>query len=409
MKILLNFLIATAVLVMVITCTHHSHPIQLVKSSEQRVYRHHVEFDNVCWVKQADGHSRLQLINVPTAVQRRFDREYWSKNDPFWRLYREYVDFSPTSSETVHLKGTTFFYTLHVDNIAQFFQELACHEPILLNRQYRAGRNHTWDNFFTPHLQIGQPRKATGEDAWCHQQLKWTVEAAEVLQPGHPIHLTGQHNLSTHPRVCFDRVIVYQPGSCKWHDEPLINAFPAGTREANRLRSGHILRSHGLREKVGQCLKSIIVYDRGDAGRRRLINGQHVVDTLEKMTNVSVRLLSSLPQDIHGQMEVYNSADLFIEPHSASNYNTQFQPAGALHYEIGQHAISSWWERGMAPWSDQVYKAWKFGWQVVDDNDTTLPANDVNRLIGERDFAASDDLIRGLGSPHDPLPFCTAF
>lgn len=367
-------------------------PISSIRSSE-KIYQHHVEFTNVCYQD-----SMIYMMDNTVEEQNIQNTEYWDKLDPFWPIHHEYVKSKEfLQQQYTKLNGSTFMYTLAVDNIAQFYQEMACHLPVLLNSEYQyntTGNSELkFDEFFTPHMNIIYADNATYQSDWCDSQLKWVVETMEEKKST-KINIRDQKWYEGLPSklMCFEKLTIYQAGSCNGLSGP----YPPRTDKVYADLRSHIFDKYHLR-KQSACVSTVLVYDRSNASRRRLLNGVNITNYFRKQISeggykANVIQISDIPSRIFEQMQLYNVADLVIEPHSASNYNAMFQTDNAIHYEIGQHG--SWFELGISPYLPMNYTRFTYGWDLIPYD----PKVDNQEFLGERSFYIQQQLIEDMWS-----------
>jgi len=397
-----------------IALTQQSRP-NVVKSapSTLQVGKHHATFSHACyregyWDQKEDKYvkGKMLMYGVNDKLQRDYHDIYFSQLHPDWGVSHEYVagHFPPRNVPV--LEGNTFFYTLFEDNIAQFYQELACHVPVMLTQEYRDSvgySQHWWNHFFAPHITFAEAHRPQTNAKWCAKQMKWVLESAQEYQPNMPINILDERQLaprkkaikdSSEPMMCFQNVTLYQSSSCNGVTGP----YPNGTDATYAHIKQHIFSQLGLTPKR-ECARKMVIYDRYDAPRRRLMNGADMKKFFEEKLRarphteqVQVLHVQDLPKQVLDQARFFNDADIVIQPHSASNYNALFMHDGAAHMEIGQHG--TWFGTGIAPYINTGlhYYKWDWGYELLDYD----PKWDNQEFLGERSFRASRDLMEAL-------------
>lgn len=413
--------------------TTQSSPIILPSApSKLHLGEHHATFSHTCyrngyWDIQAQEYvkGKLLLFAVNEKLQKEYENEYFNKNHPDWAIKHEFVSGQFPPRDVPLLDGNTFFYNLFEDNIAQFYQELACHMPIMLNQQYRQQvdhHQHWWSHVFAPYIDFAQDpqvfnnltNRTEPKARWCPKQLKWVVESMQEYQPNLEIKIHDGQGLSDRmhfldrsdheqPLMCFQNVTLYRSGSCNGVSGP----YPNGTNAVYAHIKQHIFKQLSLTPHRS-CASKMVIYDRYDAPRRRLMNGKQMKEFFEAKIRerphtspVEIIHAQDLPKNVIDQARYFNEADIVIQPHSASNYNALFMHDGAAHMEIGQHG--TWFGTGIAPdiTTGLYYKKWDTGYQLMDYD----PKWDNQEFRGERSFYATKELMEDLWTELQPR-FC---
>ena len=374
---------------------------------------HHTRFSQVCLKIGADETKTLLFFHLDQDARARFDRDYWSRNSVHWRLYHDYLDEEQSRlfplPGSLYLPGSTFFYTLAVDNIAQYYQELVCHLPPMIDAEYQ--RHHLlsgYDHLFTLHMKVLDANGTHPRD-WCESQLRLVGDTMQALQPQRPIHLMDQQVWTRYgqPReMCFDELVVYQPASCQWASE--VSPYPASLKAGHESHLKRVFTTQRLRTQT-PCLHNITIYSRMDAPRRRLLNADELVSYFELRIaalrlDAVVRLIDHIQGDLFAQMRLFNSADVVVAPHSASAYNAMWLPTNGLYLEIGLHG--SWYEFGTAPLAQQTFRSFNDKrWFVVPPFNASF---DNHPHEAERSFYGTPELFRVLfdAAMNATTPFC---
>jgi hypothetical protein len=362
----------------------------------------------VCLHKDSQDRKEIIFFSVDSARRAKYDAEYWSVNSLNWRLYHRYLDsLSDTEFPYVgppffpfhgapYFRGSTFFYTYSEDNIAQSYQETVCHLPPLIDPTYRANHSITgYDHFLALHMHIVDANGTNLERDWTETQIRFVADSVQGLQSDRDLNLIDHGTwigMGRPETMCFDELIVYQSASCLWYDER--SPYPPTMNTTLQSHFGRLFQEHHLRTEV-PCVQNITIYDRSNTSRRRMLNAYDLKLYLEHQARVygldlHVQVLSSITGHIFEQMHRTNGQEMWIEPHSASNYNMLWLPFNAVAVELGVHG--SWYARGVGRYMPQTYKVMEWGTELVAYNKSL----DNMEFAGERSFHVSRDLMQGI-------------
>jgi len=378
-----------------------SRPIPLVKpewtvSSQKVDGRHHTVFQKVCLQKDNTDRKQVLFLNVDNATRFQYDTEYWNLNNIHWRLYHSYVESREWPLRGAHyFPGSTFLYTLAVDNVAQFYQELVCHTPALIDTEYR--RNHSivgYDRFFSIHMHIQDAHHLNTTRDWCESQLRLTADSSQALQSSRMELVDHQDwkNLGSPEYMCFDELTVYQPRSCGW-TEPT-SPYPISMKQSFRTHLDRVFDDLQLRKHIS-CVQNITIYNRMNTHRRRLLNADQLSHYLLAQArlhglDIRVKIIEDIRGNLFDQLRSINSEEMRIEPHSASNYDAPGLPFNGVFAELGVHG--SWYGRGLANQMPQTYRVYMDGMDLVEYDKEV----DDQPYEGERSFRVSESLMERL-------------
>ena len=388
-------------------------PPPRVVSGQDADGTHHTRFTNVCMNIGKDDKKTLQFFHVDPETREAFDREYWSQNSPQWQLFHTYLDDTQSRQfplpGSLMLPGRTFALLLAVDNIAQYYQEVVCHMPALIDPVYQ--HNHSlsgYDHLFTLHLNVNDADGTIKRD-WCESQTHLIADTMQALQSDRVIHVLDSLAWNQYSRpqsICFDELIIYNPNHCQWNAET--SPYPVSLKAAHESHLNRAFDSLHLRKEV-PCVQNITIYTRMDASRRKLLNGDELRDYLvqqgqEHGLDIRVSVLDRITGDLYAQAAMYNAHEMHIAPHSGSAYNAMWLPLhGGVYVEVGQHG--TWYGRGTGPLSPQFFRAINTGYITPPFNSSL----DNHDHIGERSFEASPELMKAIFDTtmfDAPVSFC---
>lgn len=193
-----------------------------------------------------------------------------------------------------------------------------------------------------PTLVITDASLAPDGDSWYANALRAIITGLR-LAPQLILDVRDEKRNNSQPQpVCFERVTRFRQDAF-WR--PLMFSAQYFPTSGHKLSHPYVLKHATLRNfrrvvlaaHAGRPLgeRIVVVYDRGDVGRRRWINARAFARALRSaIPNTEVRLLHAMPRSFAEQVQLHAEAAVVVGGHGAAMVNTLFMREGGVVVKI---------------------------------------------------------------------------
>ena len=280
-------------------------------------------------------------------------QSHWDQIKSYWKIIENRTVVG-ISEKTVFIRGRVFMTQGDNGNIGHSIQRQACDMAAAIGAK------------------VGPFDGIMNRDGTCigivSLILTAVADAIAVMQQPAPL---AQMDWSVSNGVmCFEQLMFQKPNACGAQG---LYDRPANQNETLKLVRSVLFKRLKLprmsisvnRRDRSRCIKNILLYGRGDAHRRRLLNVGTIKTSLEMNKCLNVTLVNSWARSAPEQARLINSMDAMIMPHSAAIYASLFLPDFAWLMEIGK---KSWIRVGLIPALPFSYHYINFGLDLLPYN-----------------------------------------
>jgi hypothetical protein len=182
-----------------------------------------------------------------------------------------------------------------------------------------------------------------------------------------PVPLARLHWLDHRSFMCFEHLTFHRPNACGGFE---LERRPTNQKKTLKLVRSALFRRLKLprmsvpidRHTLLPCTRRILIYDRNNTVRRRLMNIEAIKNSITGYRCLNVSVIHSIPKLPMDQALLLNSVDVFIMPHGATAYLSLFLPDFAWLIEIG---LNTWIKHGLIPALPLSYHHINFGLDLM--------------------------------------------